>query len=74
MPSCRIVDRIQSHWIQPRGKLDLDEEPPRLVFFPFAFAVAFFARSKATIFSFPIAAGGSRTEQRCREQKRMRWR
>ena len=60
----RIVDRIQSPWIQPRGRPDLDEDPPRLDFFPFAFAVAFFARSRAAIFSFPIIVGETRTEQR----------
>ena len=53
------VDRIQ-----PRGKPDRDEDPPRLDFFPFAFAVAFFACSRATVFSFPIAADGAQTEQR----------
>ena len=50
-----IVERIQSPWIQPGGRPDLDEDPPRLVRLPFAFAVAFFARSSATVFSFPMA-------------------
>ena len=51
-----IVERIQSPWIQPGGRPDLDEDPPRLVRLPFAFAVAFFARSSATVFSFPMTA------------------
>ena len=58
-----MVERIQSPWIQPWGRLDSDEEPPRLVALPFAFAVAFFARSKATVFSFTIVAGGAATKQ-----------
>ena len=53
-----MVDRIQSPWTQPCGRRDLDEDPPRLVALPFAFpvAVAFFARSRAAVFSFTIVA------------------
>ena len=58
------VERIQSPWIQPGGRPTLDEDPLRLVALPFAFAVAFFARSRAAIFSFTIIAGETRTEQR----------
>ena len=50
--------------VQLRGKPDRDEDPPRLDFLPFAFAVAFFAHSRATVFSFPIAADGARAERR----------
>ena len=57
-----MVERIQSPWIQPCGRLDHDEELPRLVALPFAFAVAFFARSKAAVFSFTIVTGEARTE------------
>ena len=60
MSSWRIVDRILSPWIQPRGRPDLEEDPPRLDFFPFAFAVAFFTRSKAAVFSFTIVADETR--------------
>ena len=65
-----IVEQIQSPWIQPGGRPDLDEDPPRLVLFPFAFAVAFFARSNATVFSFPKAADRVRARLRRRERKR----
>ena len=58
-----MVERIQSPWIQPCGRPDRDEDPPRLVALPFAFAVAFFARSKAAVFSFTIVAGEVRKEQ-----------
>ena len=58
-----IVERIQSPWIRPFGRPVPEEDPPRLVAFPFAFAVAFFARSRATIFSFPIITGETRTER-----------
>ena len=64
-----IVERIQSPWIQPGGRPDLDEDPSQLVRFPFAFAVAFFARSSATVFSFPMAANRVRAELRRRERK-----
>ena len=70
-PLDQIVDVILADhrpdpvaWIQPRGRPDLDEDPPRLDLFPFAFVVAFFACSKATIFSFLMVAGEARTEQR----------
>ena len=33
-----------------------EEDPPRLVAFPFDFAVAFFARSRAAVLSFTIVA------------------
>ena len=54
-----MVERIQSPWTQPCGRRDRDEDPPRLVALPFAFAiaVAFFACSKAAVFSFTIVAG-----------------
>ena len=58
-----IVERIQSPWIQPCGRPDHDEDPPRLVAFPFDLAVAFFTRSRAAVFSFPIVAGETRTER-----------
>ena len=60
-----MVERIQSPWTQPCGRRDLDEDPPRLVALPFAFAVAvaFFVRSKAAVFSFTIVAGEAREEQ-----------
>ena len=54
---------IQSPWIQPFGRPVREEDPPRLAAFRFAFAVAFFARSRAAVFSFPIVAGETRTEQ-----------
>ena len=59
-----MVEWIQSPWTQPCGRWDLDEDPPRLVALPFAFAVAvaFFARSKAAIFSFTIVVGEARKE------------
>ena len=57
-----IVERIQSPWIQPFGRPVHEEDPPRLVTFPFDLAVAFFARSRAAVFSFPIVAGKTRTE------------
>ena len=60
-----MVERIQSPWIQPCGKRDRDEDPPRLVALPFTFAVAFFARSKAVVLSFTIVADEDGTEQRC---------
>ena len=59
-----ILEWIQSPWIQPLGRPDREEDPPRLVAFPFAFAVAFFARSRAAVFCFPIIAGETRTERR----------
>ena len=58
-----MVERIQSPWIQPCGKPARDEDPPRLAALPFAFVVAFFARSKAAVFSFTIVAGEAGTEQ-----------
>ena len=58
-----MLERIQSPWILPCGRPDRDEELPRLVALPFAFAVAFFARSKAVAFSFTIVAGEARNEQ-----------
>ena len=60
-----IVERIQSPWIQPFGRPVREEDPPRLVAFPFDLAVAFFARSRAAVFSFPIVAGETRTERWC---------
>ena len=75
-----MVDWIQSPWTQPFGRRDLDEDPPRLVDLPFAFSVAdaFFARSKAAVFSFTIAwsLGGPRRgmgskEKEGREEERM---
>ena len=59
---------LQSPWIQPCGKRDRDEDPTRLVAitFTFAAAVAFFARSKAAVFSFTIVADEAGTEQRRR--------
>ena len=59
-----MVERIQSPWIQPCGRRDRDEDPPRLVALPFACAVAFFARSKAAVFYFTIVADEAGTEQR----------
>ena len=59
-----MVERIQSPWIQPCGRPDRDEDPPRLGALPFAFTVAFFARSKAVVFSFTMVAGEAREEQR----------
>ena len=61
-----MVERIQSPWTQPCGRRDRDEDPHRLVALPFAFAVAvaFFARSKAAVFSFTIVAGEARTDLR----------
>ena len=58
-----IVERIQSPWIQPFGRPVREEDPPQLVAFPFDLAVAFFARSRAAVFSFPIVAGKTRTER-----------
>ena len=54
-----MVERIQSPWTQPFGRRDLDEDPPRLDGLPFVcpVAVAFFARSRAAVFSFTIIAG-----------------
>ena len=60
-----IVERIQSPWIQPFGTPVREEDPPRLVAFPFAFAVAFFACSRAAVFSFPVVTGETRTERWC---------
>ena len=60
-----MVERIQSPWIQPCGRRDRDEDPPRLVALPFTFAVAFLARSKAAVLSFTIVADEDGTEQRC---------
>ena len=59
-----MVERIQSPWIQPCGRRDRDEDPPRLVALPFAFAIAFFARSKAVVLSFTIVTGEAGMEQR----------
>ena len=59
-----IAERIQSPWIQPFSRPAREEDPPRLVAFPFAFAVVFFARSRAAVFSFPIVVGETRTERR----------
>ena len=56
-----ILEWIQSPWIQPFGRPVREEDPPRLVAFPFDLAVAFFARSRAAVFSFPIVAGETRT-------------
>ena len=58
-----ILEWIQSPWIQPFGRLVREEDPPRLVAFPFDLAVAFFARSRAAVFSFPIVAGETRTKR-----------
>ena len=58
-----MVERIQSPWIQPCGRPDRDEDPPRLGALPFAFTVAIFACSKAAVFSFTIVAGEVRKEQ-----------
>ena len=58
-----IVERIQSPWIQPFGRPVREEDPPRLAAFRFAFAVAFFARSRAAVFSFTVVAGETRTER-----------
>ena len=60
-------EQIQSPWIQPAGRPDLDEDPPRLVRLPFAFAVAFFARSSAAVLSFPMVAVRARAEIRRRD-------
>ena len=62
-----MVDWIQSPWIQPFGRQDLDEDPPRLVDLPFAFSVAdaFFARSSAAVFSLAMVAGETREEKWC---------
>ena len=57
-----IVERIQSPWIQPFGRPVREEDPPRLVAFPFDLAVTFFARSRAAVFSFRIVAGETRME------------
>ena len=59
-----ILKWIQSPWIQPFGRPVREEDPPRLVAFLFSFAVAFFARSRAAVFSFPIVTGETRTERR----------
>ena len=56
----RMVERIHSPWIQPCGRPARDEDPLRLVALPFALAVAFFARSKAAIFSFTIIVSEAR--------------
>ena len=63
-----IAERIQSPWIQPAGRPDLDEDPPRLVRLPFAFDVAFYARSSATVLSFPMVTGRARIEVRRRSR------
>ena len=47
-------------WIEPCGRPALEEDPPRLVAFPFDFAVAFFARSRAVVLSFTIVADETR--------------
>ena len=59
-----MVKRIQSPWIQPFDRPAREEDPPRLVTFPFAFVVAFFARSRAAVFSFPIVTDETRKERR----------
>ena len=61
--SWEILEWILSPWIQPLGRSDCEEDPPRLVAFPFDLAVAFFACSRAAVFSFPIFAGEMRTER-----------
>ena len=58
-----IVERIQSPWIQPFGRPVREVDPPRLVAFPFDLVVAFFARSRAVVFSFPIITGETRTKR-----------
>ena len=58
-----IVERIQSPWIQPFGRPVREEDTPRLVAFPFDLAVAYFACSKAAVFSFPIVTSETRTER-----------
>ena len=68
-----IVDQSQSPWIQPGGRPDLDDDP-RLVFFPFAAAVAFFTCSRAAVLSFPIATDCARMGQRRWKWRRMQWR
>src|SRR3954464_1492875 len=60
--SCRIADGIQSPWIQSLGRAVLEEDPPRADFFPFPCTAAFFARSRADVFSFPIITGEARTD------------
>ena len=62
-----IVEQIQSPWIQPASRPDLDEDPPRLVRLPFAFAVAFFARSSTAVLSFPMVEVRARAEIRRRD-------
>ena len=62
--SWRIAERIRLPWIQPFGRPAREEDPPRLVAFPFAFVVAFFARSRVVVFSFPIVTDETRTERR----------
>ena len=59
-----MVERIQSPSTQPYGRRDLDEDLPRLDALPFAFpvVVAFFARSKAAVFSFTIVTGEAHKE------------
>ena len=57
------VKWILSPWIQPFGRPVREEDSPRLVAFPFDLAVAFFARSRAAVFSFPIVASETRTER-----------
>ena len=58
-----IFEWSQSPWIQPFDRPVREEDPPRLVAFPFDLAVAFFARSRAAVFSFPIVTGKMRTER-----------
>ena len=55
--SCRITDGIQSPWIQPLGRADLEEDLPRADLFPFPCAAAFFTRSRAEVLPFVIVAG-----------------
>ena len=62
--SCRITDGIQSPWIQSLGRAVLEEDPPRADFFPFPCTAAFFARSRADVFSFTIVTGEARTDLR----------
>ena len=50
-----ILEWIQSPWIQPFSRPVREEDPPRLVAFPFDLAVAFFAHSRAAVFSFPLS-------------------
>ena len=57
------VEQIQSPWIQPGGRPDRDNEP-LTTFFPFTANDAFFACSRAAVFSFTIAVELGRAERR----------